>query len=219
MSSGFWYLVFLEVYRRFGGRCCIHLQDWSHYAEDVASLYKHIYKKCWFSLIRGEGWVSVHLARRLLVGLLYQPRMMDVYGAFRAMRIGRGNRRTRENLSLTLCSKFPNDLTYYRTREVTVEWIHLLRTDRVGEKEAPCWAQTFVFTSKTARCHNPEDTNWISPPWKSEMSHPWSLNVRNSTLDYFLNNFVAYLTLVSVTKLQCVKWMDGGWIGKDLTGS
>jgi hypothetical protein len=38
------------------------------------------------------GWDWVHLVRRTLVGLLYQPRMVDEYAAVCAMRIGRGNR-------------------------------------------------------------------------------------------------------------------------------
>jgi hypothetical protein len=33
-------------------------------------------------LTRGVGWDWVHLVRRPLVGLLYQPRMLDEYGAF-----------------------------------------------------------------------------------------------------------------------------------------
>jgi hypothetical protein len=43
------------------------------------------------------GWDSVHLVRRPLIGLLYQPRMLDYdeCGAVGGMRIGRGNRSTR----------------------------------------------------------------------------------------------------------------------------
>jgi hypothetical protein len=47
----------------------------------------------------GVGWDGVHLARRPLFGLLYQPRMIDYEcGALGAMRIGSGNTSTRENL-------------------------------------------------------------------------------------------------------------------------
>jgi hypothetical protein len=48
-----------------------------------------------FFLLRGVGWDWVHLARRSLIGLLYQSRMIHKYGAFSGMRIGRGNRSTR----------------------------------------------------------------------------------------------------------------------------
>jgi hypothetical protein len=43
------------------------------------------------------GWDWVHLLRRPLIGLLYQPRMIDdaEYGAVGGMRIGRGNRSSR----------------------------------------------------------------------------------------------------------------------------
>jgi hypothetical protein len=42
---------------------------------------------------RGAGWEWVHLLRRPLFGLLYQPVMIDVdeYGAVNGMRIGKGN--------------------------------------------------------------------------------------------------------------------------------
>jgi hypothetical protein len=42
-------------------------------------------------------WGGVHSARRPLIGLLYQPRMMDYdeCGAVGGMRLGRGNRSTR----------------------------------------------------------------------------------------------------------------------------
>jgi hypothetical protein len=40
-------------------------------------------------------WDWVHLVRRPLFGLLYQPRMIDEYGVFGGMIIGKGNRSTR----------------------------------------------------------------------------------------------------------------------------
>jgi hypothetical protein len=44
----------------------------------------------------GVGWDWVHLVRRPLTGLLYQPRIIDdECGAVGGMRIGRGNRSTR----------------------------------------------------------------------------------------------------------------------------
>jgi hypothetical protein len=47
----------------------------------------------------GVGWDWVHLVRRPLTDLLYQPRMIDYdCGAVGGMRIGMGNRSTREKL-------------------------------------------------------------------------------------------------------------------------
>jgi hypothetical protein len=50
-----------------------------------------------FFLSLGVGWDWVHLVRRPLTGLLYQPRMIDddECEAVGGMRIGRGNRSTR----------------------------------------------------------------------------------------------------------------------------
>jgi hypothetical protein len=44
----------------------------------------------------GDGrWGWVHLLRRPLPGLLYQPRMINDHVAFDRIRIGKGNRSTR----------------------------------------------------------------------------------------------------------------------------
>jgi hypothetical protein len=48
------------------------------------------------SFFAGVGWDWVHLVRRPLFGLLYQPRVIDdECGAVGGMRIGRGKRSTR----------------------------------------------------------------------------------------------------------------------------
>jgi hypothetical protein len=47
-----------------------------------------------FLTFSGVVWDGVHLVRRPLIGLLYQPRMIDEYGASGGVRIGRGNRST-----------------------------------------------------------------------------------------------------------------------------
>jgi hypothetical protein len=71
----------------------------------------------------GVGWDWVHLARRPLIGLLYQPRMIDddKCGAV-GMRIGRENRSTRRKRApMPLCPpQIPHDLTWTRTRAATV---------------------------------------------------------------------------------------------------
>jgi hypothetical protein len=62
------------------------------------------------------------LIRRPLIGLLYQPRMIDdVCGAVGGMRIGRGSRSTRRKLTpVPLCpTQMPHDLTWARTLRLT----------------------------------------------------------------------------------------------------
>jgi hypothetical protein len=69
------------------------------------------------------GWgETVHLVRRPLNGLLYQPRVIDEYGAFGRMRTGRGNSSTRRKPApAPLCPpQIPHDLTWYRTRAAAV---------------------------------------------------------------------------------------------------
>jgi hypothetical protein len=67
-------------------------------------------------------WDWVHLVRRPLVGLLYQSRMIDEYGAFGGMRIGRGSRSTlRKPAPLSLClPQIPHVLTSHWTRAAAV---------------------------------------------------------------------------------------------------
>jgi hypothetical protein len=71
----------------------------------------------------GVGWDWVHLARRPLTGLLYQPWVFgDWFGADGGMRIGRGNRSTRRKPApVPLCPpQIPHDLTWARTRAAPV---------------------------------------------------------------------------------------------------
>jgi hypothetical protein len=68
------------------------------------------------------GWDYVHSERRPLIGVLYQPQMMDEYGAFEGMRIGRGNLSTRRKPApVPLCQpQIPYDLGWDRTRVAAV---------------------------------------------------------------------------------------------------
>jgi hypothetical protein len=76
------------------------------------------------------GWCeTVHLVRRPLIGLLYQPRMVDdddddddECGAVGGMRTGRGNRSTRRKPApVPLCPpQVPHILTWARTLAATV---------------------------------------------------------------------------------------------------
>jgi hypothetical protein len=64
------------------------------------------------------------LVRRPLIGLFYQPRMIDddKCGAVGGMKIGRGSRSTqRKRASVSFCPpQIPHDLTLARTRAVAV---------------------------------------------------------------------------------------------------
>jgi hypothetical protein len=67
----------------------------------------------------GVGWEWVHLVRRPIFGLLYQPRIIDdECGVVGGMKIGRGNRSTRRKPTpVSLCPpQIPHDLTWDRTR-------------------------------------------------------------------------------------------------------
>jgi hypothetical protein len=72
------------------------------------------------------GWDWVHLVRQPLIGLLYQPWMIDddddECGAIGGMRIGRGNQSSRRKLNpVPLCPpQIPHDLTWARTRAAVV---------------------------------------------------------------------------------------------------
>jgi hypothetical protein len=80
----------------------------------------------------GVGCDWAHLVRRSLIALLYEPRMINEYGAFGGMRIGRGNRSTLRNLvSVPLCPpQIPHDLTWDRTRAAAV-----------GSRRLTAWAK------------------------------------------------------------------------------
>jgi hypothetical protein len=90
----------------------------------------------WFCfLFLGVAWDWVHVARRLLIGLLYHPRIIDddEYGAFGGMRIGRGNWSTRRKPApVPLCPpQMPHDLIWVRTRAAAV-----------GSRRQTAWTMT-----------------------------------------------------------------------------
>jgi hypothetical protein len=69
------------------------------------------------------GWDWVHLVRRPLIGLLYQPQIIDdECGAVGGIRICRGNRSNcRKPAPVPLCPpQIPHDLTRARTRAAAV---------------------------------------------------------------------------------------------------
>jgi hypothetical protein len=77
----------------------------------------------------------VHLVHRPLIGLMYQPRMIDEYREFGGMRIGRGNQSTRRiSAPVPLCPpEIPHDLTWVRTRAAAVRtWRLFFLIRRVG---------------------------------------------------------------------------------------
>jgi hypothetical protein len=108
------------------------------------------------------GWDWVHLVRRTLIGLLYQPRMIDECRAIGGMRIGRGNRSTRRKpASVPLFPpRIPHDLTWARTR-----------TAAVGSRRLTVWALSrptcrrkrswcnFMYYHLTFRISSPTHSN------------------------------------------------------------
>jgi hypothetical protein len=97
----------------------------------------------------GVGWDWVHFVRRPLIGLLYQPRMIDEYEGFGGMRTGRGKRSTRRTPApVPLCPpQIPHDLTWDRTRVAAVwrrrltAWAmarHFSRNIYILDKDGDC---------------------------------------------------------------------------------
>jgi hypothetical protein len=85
------------------------------------------------------GWDWVHLARRPIFGLLYQPPMIDdECGVVCGIRIGRGNRSTRNKPApVPLCPpQIPYDLTWDRTRAAAV-----------GSRQLTAWAMARPYDS------------------------------------------------------------------------
>jgi hypothetical protein len=94
----------------------------------------------WVSEFLEVGWDWVHLVRRPLIGLFYQPRMIDdECGAVGVMRIGRGNRSTRRNAApVPLCPpQIPHDLTWARTTAAAV-----------GRQRLTAWAMPRFTSSR-----------------------------------------------------------------------
>jgi hypothetical protein len=81
---------------------------------------------------------TVHSVRRPLVSLLYQPGMINEYGAFGGMRIGRRNRSNRIKPAPVLLypPQIPHDLTWDRTL-----------ADAVGSWRLSAWGMAQPFLS------------------------------------------------------------------------
>jgi hypothetical protein len=82
----------------------------------------------------GVEWDRVRLVRRPLIGLLYQPQMIDdECGAVGGMRSERGNRSTHRKPTPVPLSppQIPHDLIWARTRAWAiwwmVSWLHVLQ--------------------------------------------------------------------------------------------
>jgi hypothetical protein len=63
------------------------------------------------------------MVRRPLIGLMYQPQMINGYGEFSGMRLGKGNGSTKKKSALvSICPpQIPCDLTWDRIRAAEVE--------------------------------------------------------------------------------------------------
>jgi hypothetical protein len=102
---------------------------------------------CWMHevLVSFLGWnETVRLVRRPLIGILYQPRMIDEYGTVGGMRIGRRNRNTRRKLApMPLCpSQIPHDLSGARTWAVALESRWLTTWAMARPTQVLKWAQS-----------------------------------------------------------------------------
>jgi hypothetical protein len=94
-----------------------------------------------FCLFLRVGWDWVYLVRRPLIGLLYQPRVIenDNCGVVGGLRISRGNRSTRKNPApVPFCPpQIPHDRTWDWTRAAAV-----------GSRQLTAWAMArpiFLF--------------------------------------------------------------------------
>jgi hypothetical protein len=97
-----------------GTDSCCYLADRTRF--DASDLFNLIF------LVSLGGVRLSPLRTSATVSLLYQPRMIDDYGAVGGMRIGRGNRSARRKPApVPLCPpQIPHDLTWDRTRVAAV---------------------------------------------------------------------------------------------------
>jgi hypothetical protein len=93
-----------------------------------------------FSLWVVVGWDWVHVVRQPLLGLKYQPRMIDECGAVYGMRIGRGNwNAQRKHSPILLCPpQIPYGLTCDRTQAAAL-----------GSRRITVWAMARSYASLT----------------------------------------------------------------------
>jgi hypothetical protein len=98
----------------------IHLHDYT-VSQPIIPQYD---TNPWLFFLNFLGWSeTVHLVRRPLIGLLYQPRMIvDECGAVGGMRIGRGNQniRTKPAPVPFRPPQIPHDMTLARDRVAAV---------------------------------------------------------------------------------------------------
>jgi hypothetical protein len=151
------------------------------------------------------GWNWVHLVRRPLTALLYQPRMIedDECGAVGGMRIGRGNRSTwRKPSSMPLCPpQVPYDLTWALTRAAAL-----------GTRRLTAWAMA----------QPKSDNNWLKPDgfdvstvwelWRQTTRRsivvcavnvgPWSLLTASSEFSYFLSSLTSRRSSLSTRRQE-----------------
>jgi hypothetical protein len=103
-------------------------------------------------LINGVGFDWVHLSRRTIVGLSYQPETIDKCGAFSEIIIGRGNRSNQtKSAPVFVCPpQIPPVLTWNRAR-----------TAAVGTQQMTAWAVARPVTVFVGR--NPLGTKQGKP--------------------------------------------------------
>jgi hypothetical protein len=96
------------------------------------------------NILLGVGWDWVHLVRRPLIALLYQPRMIDndECRAVGGMMIGRGNRSTRRKPAQSPLRppQIPRDLTWDRNLSTfIITLLSLYLNNRIWEELIACF--------------------------------------------------------------------------------
>jgi hypothetical protein len=123
-------------------------------------------------------WEWVHLVRRPLIGLLYQPRMIGDHecGAVGGMRIFRGNWSIRRKPGpMPLCPpQIPHYLTWARTRAAVV-----------GSRRLTAWVTTRPYNTQVDNNNN--NNNQDDQVWGILRSYLTNLTLLNQT-DWFRDN-------------------------------
>jgi hypothetical protein len=136
------------------------------------------------------------------VGLLYQPRMIDDYGAVDGMRIGRGNQSTwRKPAPVPLCSpQIPHDLTWDRTRAATVGSLRLTAWAMARPSSSPKMNLLVILGTNTQVIsgHCPS-VNSINVSFKMGMVSPEAMCRMYGLVSSFLGSHAVMSSLAIVT--------------------
>jgi hypothetical protein len=147
----------------------------------------------------GAGWGRVHLVRRPVINLLYQPWMVDgdECGAVGGMIFGRGSRSTqRKPVPVPVCPpQIPHDLLWDRTRAA-----------EVGTRRLTAWAEARYYTNYSKKavfiiCNLTDSILWVR---FSHRSYDYITGPNKIALCY-LKMLSTSLFIKSI--LQQLKWL------------